>query len=241
MARSSIMCDWARLGDGKVSAGELQCLLGRGVGQAGFDEYIFVPREGQRMLQLSSSGADLIAEYERKNFAKVDPIHLGKRLRRDPIVWDARDYLSQAGEGLARELWDAVLTFGYRYGVSVPLHGPHGRVGMLTCLSRSVKSRPHRRHVLDVMVSATLADTFYGQNGTQDLESSLAEMPELSERETECLHWTSLGKTAWEVGRILKLSTRTVNFHLQKSMRKLNAESKHQACYIARNIGLLDS
>jgi len=230
------MRDWARLGAGKTSLADVQGLLGQGLSRAGFDEYIFVPREGQRILHLSSSGADLINHYDRAQFIRVDPIWRSARRRRHPIAWDARDYLRQADNGLEHDLWDCVLTLGYRMGVSVPLHGPNGRFGLLTCLSRSLTVAPHRRHVIEVMVSAMLADTFYEQwIGEPDLGA-----PKLSEREAQCLRWTDRGKTAWEVGRILEISTRTVNFHLQKSMRKLNAESKHQACYTARNTGLLD-
>lgn len=235
MLRLASMRDWARLANGKVSLSNFQGLLGQSLGQVGFEEYIFVPHEGHRILQLSGAGARLLEQYDRAQFGQVDPVMRSARRRRHPIGWDARAYLRRAEQELQQALWDCVLTLGYRIGVSVPLHGPQGRFGHLTCLSHSLAAGPRRRHMMEVMVSAMLAATFY----EEWLREPEAGVPDLSERETECLYWTNLGKTAWEVGRILGLSTRTVNFHLQKSMRKLNAESKHQACHVARNLGLI--
>lgn len=236
MLQTSSVRDWSRLSGASASLADLQDLLGQSLKRAGFQEYIFVPYEGQRILHLSNSGSDLLDEYDRSQFSRVDPVMSSARRRRYPIGWDARDYLGHAQQDLQRALWDCVLMRGYRIGVSVPLHGPHGRFGHLTCLSHSLTRAPQRRHMMEVTIFATLAATFYEQR-FRETEVSVAD---LSEREIECLQWTNLGKTAWEVGQILGLSARTANFHLQNAMRKLNAEGKHQACHIARSLGLLD-
>ena len=43
----------------------------------------------------------------------------------------------------------------------------------------------------------------------------------LTGRELECLEWVSHGKTSWEIGTILDLSERTVNFHLSNACLNL--------------------
>ncbi|GAB2192022.1 helix-turn-helix transcriptional regulator [Sessilibacter sp. MAH2] len=48
-------------------------------------------------------------------------------------------------------------------------------------------------------------------------------------REIECLRWVSKGKTSWEVSRILGVSERTVNFHIQNCMKKTNSVNRQQA------------
>ena len=63
--------------------------------------------------------------------------------------------------------------------------------------------------------------------------------PALTARETECLRWTAEGKTAWEVGRILQISERTANWHLQAASHKLGCANKIQAVVKAIRIGLL--
>ncbi|HEY9079879.1 helix-turn-helix transcriptional regulator [Magnetovibrio sp.] len=48
----------------------------------------------------------------------------------------------------------------------------------------------------------------------------------LSDREAECLSWVANGKTSSEVSQILGISTRTVNFHVNNSMEKLDAMNR---------------
>jgi DNA-binding response OmpR family regulator len=51
----------------------------------------------------------------------------------------------------------------------------------------------------------------------------------LRERELETLTWAARGKTFWEIGEILGLSKRTVEFHLENARRKLGVATRTQA------------
>lgn len=48
----------------------------------------------------------------------------------------------------------------------------------------------------------------------------------LSKREFECVSWIANGKTSSEVSQILGISERTVNFHVNNSMEKLDAVNR---------------
>ena len=61
----------------------------------------------------------------------------------------------------------------------------------------------------------------------------------LTEQERVCLSWTVQGKTAWEIPQILNRSRPTVDFHLQKAMRKLGASNKVHAAFKALQAGLI--
>ena len=50
-----------------------------------------------------------------------------------------------------------------------------------------------------------------------------------SPRELEVLHWLKSGKTSWEMSGILEISERTVNYHVNNIMQKLNAINRLQA------------
>lgn len=47
-------------------------------------------------------------------------------------------------------------------------------------------------------------------------------------REVECLRWVARGKTSWEVSKILGISERTINFHIQNCMKKTNSVNRQQ-------------
>jgi len=61
----------------------------------------------------------------------------------------------------------------------------------------------------------------------------------LTGRELECLEWVSHGKTSWEIGNILDLSERTVNFHLLNACRKLEVYGRQHAVAKAFRLGVL--
>lgn len=63
-------------------------------------------------------------------------------------------------------------------------------------------------------------------------------VPALSEREIQCLRLAAHGWTIRESGEILGVSNRTVEYHLQKAMVTLGAETKIRAVVIAFGSGL---
>lgn len=61
----------------------------------------------------------------------------------------------------------------------------------------------------------------------------------LTTRELTCLHWAAVGKTSWEVGIILGLTERTINFHVHNACRKLGVHGRQAAITAAFQLGLL--
>ena len=61
----------------------------------------------------------------------------------------------------------------------------------------------------------------------------------LSGREKDILKWAAIGKTSWEISSILKISERTVNFHLNNAAVKLNVTGRRAACSIAIARGVI--
>lgn len=66
-------------------------------------------------------------------------------------------------------------------------------------------------------------------------------MKPLTDRELTCLHWAAVGKTSWEMGVILGLTERTVNFHVHNACRKLGVHGRQAAITAAFQSGLLRS
>ncbi|MFT4102074.1 MAG: helix-turn-helix transcriptional regulator [Burkholderiaceae bacterium] len=61
----------------------------------------------------------------------------------------------------------------------------------------------------------------------------------LATREADVLRWAAGGKTADEIASILEISTRTVNFHIGRSIAKMNATNRTAAVIKASLFGLL--
>lgn len=61
----------------------------------------------------------------------------------------------------------------------------------------------------------------------------------LSNRELEVLTWTAIGKTAAEIGDILGVARRTVQYHQDRIRLALNAATLPAAIHLAHCHGLL--
>lgn len=64
--------------------------------------------------------------------------------------------------------------------------------------------------------------------------------PPLTARERDVLSWAAHGKSAWEIGEILRIAKRTVDEHTQSAARKLGASNKTQAVALALIRGLIE-
>ena len=62
---------------------------------------------------------------------------------------------------------------------------------------------------------------------------------DISEREMEVLRWLKEGKTNWEISMILKISERTVKYHVKNICAKLDAMNRTHAVVIAIDRGIL--
>lgn len=64
-------------------------------------------------------------------------------------------------------------------------------------------------------------------------------MKALTAREESCLYWAAHGKTSWEIGVILGITERTVNFHIANTCAKFNVYTRQAAIVIALQTGAL--
>jgi len=62
----------------------------------------------------------------------------------------------------------------------------------------------------------------------------------LTKREVEILRWTAQGKSSEEIANLLHLSFNTINYHIKKSIAKLDAPNKTAAAVKAAVLGLLN-
>jgi DNA-binding CsgD family transcriptional regulator len=188
-------------------------------------------------INVNNVPAGFDATFNDKGQQRLDPVM--QHCKRDavPIVWDQDTYVSR---GLA-DVWEEQAAFGYRTGISLALHLPHGRHFVLG-VNRS-RALPDKPEALTRLVADLQLFAVHAQDSAFRLlapPTPAASHPTLTPRELEALRWTMDGKTAWEVGSIMSISERTAVLHLQNAMRKLDCVNKHQAVLKALRIGLLN-
>lgn len=192
------------------------------------------------IIYLTNLPADWIEHYVKENYSTVDPVIRDAFKARLPISW-TEDYRLETLSAEEAQMMADAHDFGIERGLVVPIHGPTGEIGML-CLhselpdsdfSSLVDSSKHDIHLLAHYAHATAQAKLH--------ETALPKPIVLTDREVEILRWTADGKTAWEIGSILNISERTVNFHLQNAMGKFGVHNKTHAAAKAVSYGLLSS
>ncbi|WP_404294847.1 LuxR family transcriptional regulator (plasmid) [Microvirga sp. RSM25] len=168
-------------------------------------------------------------------YDRIDPIAKTCRKRADAFQW-SEVYNDASTTENERRVFDEAATFGLRSGITVPLHGPNGSFAIMSFAQpwdRGFQSRT-------ITYLQLAAVHFHLRVAKFANSSGIEEAPNLSLREKECILWTARGKSSWEVGIILGISANTVNFHIKKVMRKLDAASRTVAAIKAVNFGIIE-
>jgi LuxR family transcriptional regulator, quorum-sensing system regulator LasR len=63
--------------------------------------------------------------------------------------------------------------------------------------------------------------------------------PRVTRRECQILGWIAAGKSDWAIGRILNISGKTVNFHVENAKRKFGVGTRVQAVVAAMREGVI--
>jgi DNA-binding CsgD family transcriptional regulator len=217
----------------------------------GFDTYTYVSlqadelEEGRRdyahnILCLTNLPPKWVAHYAEEDYAAADPVIKDCAQGRLPILW-TESYRSNSRTAHETRMMDDAWENGVRRGLTIPIHGPKGEFGMFS-LNSELPDDEFYRQTAETKYDAQVI-AYHLHDAVQRRLKAAREVPPpipLTEREVEVLRWTVSGKTAWEIGGILKISERTVNFHIQNVMEKFGVHSKTHAAAKAMGMGLLN-
>jgi LuxR family quorum-sensing system transcriptional regulator SolR len=192
-----------------------------------------VPMAAPRLAGLNNYPAAWQRRYAENNYGAIDPTLARGAASVLPFVWN-------------EELFAATPAFradarahGLEVGWSQSCYDGKGAGGLLTLARRSgpvtdveLRQKTHRMSWLAQVTHETLAERMLAKLLP---ESSVC----LTTREIDVLRWTADGRTSSEVSAILAISERTVNFHINNTLAKLNALNKTAAVVKAARLGLL--
>jgi len=208
----------------------------------GFDYFIYGSRIPTSLMNpsyvvLSGYPEQWRDHYVEQEYLLIDPTVSHCMEHITPILWESVTKTICKQDSSINKLFYEADDYGLRNGISYPIHCIHGEAAMfsLTTSRRDAKARSH--------IQTTFAE---GQLFASYVHEAMSRMPdnglvakanaELTRRERECLLWTTEGKTSWEISQILNIAERTVVFHLNNAIKKLNVSNKQHA--VARAISL---
>jgi DNA-binding CsgD family transcriptional regulator len=122
--------------------------------------------------------------------------------------------------------------FGIGTGFVVPIPGSAGNIGNVWMGGYNCQILNRYKPSLHLMA-------LYAFAHVQRLNGTAKQNVKLSDREREILTWIAAGKSVIEIGEILTLSDRTVEWHVQRSIAKLDARTRTNAVAIALRDGAI--
>ena len=165
------------------------------------------------------------SHYQSAGFHRIDPTLLMASRSIAPVDWRRlRNH-----ENFRRVFYDAQ-DFGIgELGITIPVRGPYGDVGMLA-VTRNCGVREWESGTRQVMgelqsVAVHLHDAAMRSGALSDA----LRRPMLSSREREILQWVAAGKSQQDVADILGIAQRTVEVHMASARDKLGALNTPQA------------
>jgi LuxR family quorum-sensing transcriptional regulator LasR len=211
----------------------------------GFDQTLLAifpdrdaPIEATHAFLHSNYSARWRSKYDDEALGYVDPTVTHCLTKTTPLVWSPELFSTQRQQ----EMYEEACSYNLRSGLTLPIHGPNGEVGILCFVSDNKADKEFKRHAFEKLPEVTLLRDFIFESSTQFRRQSVIpqiERPELTRCELECLKWSAVGKTSWETAKILTCTEATVNFHFSNIRRKMNVTSRRQAVVKAIRLGLI--
>ena len=223
------------------NAAEIEAAMDRFVHMIGFETFAYVAinlpeAQLQRHIRSSTYPQSWVEHYRTNDFASIDPTFPRSNNELLPFRWEgiiADGRVSDRQKQIFRDAKE----FGLRQGVTIPIHGAGAERGLLSVTSDARREEFEKRFL--EFRSQLMFGAYCYHNTMRDFVGTPKRPVKLGAREMEVLVWAARGKTAWETGEILRISERTVNFHLRGAIEKLSAANKRQAVVRAIMLGAI--
>lgn len=202
--------------------------------------YALVPLPGQRLEDAflrSSYASEWRHTYDHTGLHHVDPTVAHCVARNTPLFWTPDIFVSKA----QKEMYEEASFYGIRSGVTLPIHGAKGELGIMCFVNDAFPSRRNHKDLMHHLPYLALFRDFAFESSIRyaKLDSLDGQAVRLTPRETDCLHWAASGKTSWEIAKILICSEAAVNFHMANIRRKLDVTTRREAIVKAIRLKLL--
>jgi len=216
--------------------------VARLAGSWGFDQVMLaiLPRPGMRLEDAfvrTNYAPSWRQTYAEQGFAYIDPTVSHCATRSAPLLWSPGLFATKP----QKSMYEEAQSHGLRAGITLPIHGPHQEAGMLCFVSDANPAGEFATQVNRTLPDLALLRDLVMDTSQRHLSThAQALIPKLTPRELECLKWTALGKSTWEISHILGCSEAVVNFHMKNIRAKFGVNSRRAAAVIATQLGVID-
>lgn len=176
---------------------------------------------------------ELMDVYIDKSTAKVDPLLVEGQKTMLPFHWFSM--LERKLEKPSENFIHSLRAIGYQDGVVIPVHVPGG---IIVNFNFATTTGQAELSPIEYVMLQNLSNQVYTRY--QELQNQEPfDLPTLTARESEILHWAAMGKSNNDIADILSISAHTVDTLLRRVYAKLNVSSRIGAVLKGVSYGLI--
>jgi len=169
--------------------------------------------------------------YLEQAYADVDRTLEKSHLTTLPLYWDVEEQLKQAKNTREKRIRNESIEFGIHKGLSIPVHGPNHDFVSLTLHQRRNENCLHDYELYQFEWLNAAQIVYHQIKKILDQQFPQIISYKLTSREEQCLILTAKSWRVEQIAQELKISPRTVNFHIQNANKKLGTNNKYLAIY----------
>jgi LuxR family quorum-sensing system transcriptional regulator CciR len=231
MAQFRDVQEFVRLSKSARDLDELRSLVDDITKEFGFSFFLLshhVNVVRANIVQFSNYPEDWSNAMRRKSHFATDPVVRACQKTAAPFLWSELDRLITLSTA-QREILAGAARAGMGPGLSVPLHVPGECTGSGSFAVASGRMLDERT-IPSIQYVACFAFE-RARRLTQrlsDLQPSISDLPGLTGRQLDCIVLMAQGKSDWDSGKILGISQRTVQEHLDTARKRYGVGSRTQ-------------
>lgn len=210
-----------------TTTAELRELIEGTLAQLGIDHFTLYQFSGSTEVgALGNYPNEWGQRYVVERYEYADPVALELFRGNTAFRWDAKTLdLKDTFRGKSAKVFHEGGEFGLKEGYAYLITDTLGQMTLTSFCAEKIDRDPK-------MLPALHLISLYMHGRYKDITSTTrmpATAPRLTARERECLRWAAMGKTNWEISRILNIKETTVQTHIENVKRKFDVPSKMQA------------
>src|SRR3989338_2996584 len=184
------------------------------------------PLEVEHAFLHTNYSTEWLDRYHTQKLGHVDPVATHCVRKSTPLIWSPNIFSGHK----QKEMYEEASGHGLRSGVTLPIHGARGEMGILCFVTNTKPDKRCQHNINRSLPELSYFRDFIFESSLQFKRPSnqKKETVSITRCELECLKWGAAGKSSWEIGQILNCTEATVNFHFGNIRRKFNTTSRQQ-------------
>jgi len=172
--------------------------------------------------------------YLSENYFDADPLVNKYRSSYVPFLWTEQN--SVIDHKKTKIMFEEASSFNLHHGIGIPIHGPLGSFSILTlCSSNGTPieiAKTYEHFQKDILIAGLL---FHNSLISLNLENTIHQRYELTNKELECLKWLCAGKSNRDIADILGITEAGIKDRVKRIYNKMGVFSRHEALLKAYN------